>query len=71
MGVERVNRWLRVCVFLVGLGCGSAALAASMTDFSETEDDIFWMFGYCLVSGTLGYGLGVKLRITRDIVNAT
>lgn len=64
------RRWLRVAVLLAGCYCGGAAVAASMTDFTETEDDIFWMFGACQVAGALGFGLGAKVRLTRDIANA-
>lgn len=63
--------WIRVGVFLVGCYCGGAALAASMTDFSESAEDIEWMFGYCLLAGTIGFGVGVKIRLTRDIANAS
>lgn len=65
------NRWLRVCVFLLGCYCGGSALAASMTDFSESAEDIEWMFGACMVAGALGFGLGAKIRFTRDIANAS
>jgi hypothetical protein len=41
-----------------------------MVDFTETEDDIFWMFGWCLTSGTIGFGIGYKVRFTRDLANA-
>ena len=72
IGVLHAYRWLRLCLLLVGSYCGSAevALAASMVDFTETEDDIFWMFGWCLTSGTIGFGIGYKVRFTRDLANA-
>lgn len=41
-----------------------------MVDFSESSEDIEWMFGMCLLSGALGFGLGAKIRLTRDIANA-
>ena len=69
-GLSNARRLLGICVLLVGCGCGSAALAASMTDFSETDDDIWFAFGACLTAGGLGFGLGWKLRITKDIINA-
>jgi hypothetical protein len=64
-----VGRRLCLCLFLAWINCGSPAVA-SMIDFSETSEDIEWMFGMCLVSGTLGFGLGAKIRLTRDIANA-
>jgi len=42
-----------------------------MTDFSESDEDIWLMAGLCLTAGASGFGLGAKIRLTRDIVNAT
>jgi len=42
-----------------------------MIDFSESSDDIEWMFGMCLIAGGAGFGLGAKIRFTRDIANAS
>lgn len=63
------RRWLSVCLLLVGCYCWQPAVA-SMVDFSESSEDIEWMFGMCLLSGALGFGLGAKIRLTRDIANA-
>lgn len=70
MRTNHARRWLCLLVLLVGLGGGGAAVAASMTDYSESEDDIFWMFGACMVAGGVGFGCGVKIRLARDIANA-
>jgi len=44
-------------------------MAASMVDFTETDDDIWFMAGMCMTAGALGFGLGAKIRFTRDIAN--
>jgi len=70
IGGYRASCWVGLCLLLVGcLGWESAL--ASMVDFSESSEDIEWMFGMCLLSGALGFGLGVKIRLTRDIANAS
>lgn len=70
IGVSNAHRWLGLCLLLVGCCLWEPAIAASMVDFSETEDDIFWMFGSCMLAGGLGFGVGVKIRMARDIANA-
>lgn len=64
------RNWLGVCLLLAGCYCGGPALAASMVDFSESDEDIWLMAGLCLTAGATGFGLGAKIRLTRDIVNA-
>jgi len=71
MGGVNARRWIGIGLLLAGCYCGGPALAASMVDFSESTEDIEWMFGYCLLAGGLGFGVGVKIRLTRDITNAS
>jgi len=44
-------------------------MAASMVDFSETDEDLWFMGGTCLTAFATGFGLGAKIRFTRDIAN--
>lgn len=66
---NNARRLAHLCLFLAGCYCGGPALA-SMVDFSETTDDIWFAVGTCLTAGGLGFGLGAKIRFTRDIANA-
>lgn len=71
MGVVNAHRWIGIGLLLAGCYCGGSAVASSMVDFSESSEDIEWMFGYCLLGGAVGFGVGVKIRLTRDIANAS
>lgn len=68
-GLRNDLRRVGLCLLLAWCCGGSAAIAQTHVDDADS-DSIWFAMGICLSAGAIGFGLGAKIRFTRDIANS-
>jgi hypothetical protein len=72
--MRKSNDLRRLCLHLLLAGCCSGGPAVALAQGSHVDDaddaSVWFAAGTCLTAGALGFGLGAKIRLTRDIANA-